>query len=361
MLISWSFQNASVRQRAEKAVQGIQIPRDSLAYLLGSVAVMLEAGMTIGAALDTVAENSPDPRVLQLCRELAADVKSGLSLSKAAGRHPRTFCSYHLVLLRIGEAGLRLPSVLHRLARLERRMLRTLLKVRSSLNPPLLILCGCGSGLALAPPLLLEPHFELMRELEIQIPLVTQALMEFSSWMQTPWPYLFATVMVACSTRALLALLANSAVVGWATRCALRVPHLSHLVRGMVVARFARPLAELLRQGAPLTEALHALSRSTGNPVVREEIETVADGVLRGCTLSAALRSASLFCGLPVDGNHDLTLLDGLADAAEEQMKSGMAGVVAVAEPTILSGMGMVVSTMVLGTMLPLSKALDAL
>jgi type IV pilus assembly protein PilC len=346
----------------------IRVSAKEMTLLLGSFATMLEAGVPLYRALHHLGQNHSDPQAGMLCQALVQDIGNGKPLSKAAARHPKAFSTMQIGLMRVGETAGCLDEVLKRLVGFEEKARANELKIRSALTYPAVLLVVCLLGIALAPPLLLEPHFALIRDLKVEVPWPTAVLMSFSAWMRSPWPYLVLLALGTAIVRYVVPFLRRRDVQLSLTRRALQTPKLRDLVRGVLTTRFARALAMQLEAGVPIQQALHLAGRVTGNPLLEEVSDHLVRAMLNGRSLSQSLRSSQFFSSMFIsvvavgEETGDVSkLVDWLADLGETQVDHALETVAAMIEPFVMAGIGILVGAMVLATLLPLSKALDAI
>lgn len=347
---------------------GPRLSRANMITWLSSLSAMLSAGVPLYRAMDHVANNAETPAAAEMSLDMLQHLHDGQPLSAGAARHPRCFAAMQVGLLKVGEATGRLDFVLKRLADHEERAQSLTRRVRSALTYPLLVFCLCLLGLTLVPPFLLEPHFQLIRDLGVDPPLITKALMAFSHFMLTPWPYLgFAAAALSVWYGVLPALARPATQIAW-TRRVLKIPKLGPFVRGLFCARFARSLSLQLEAGVPILDALFSAGRGSGLPYLAQQGEEVCRAMLRGFTLSKALAKSDLFSPmfLSVVRSGEETgelskLLTWLADLEETQLEGQLDALVAMLEPLVMASVGLLVGGMVVATMLPLSKAMEAL
>lgn len=335
-----------------------------MAVLLRSLSTMVEAGVPLHRALFHLARNSSEGPIAALCTALSNDVQRGIPLSQAASRHPAIFSSIHVGMLQVGETTGRLTYVLNRLAAYDEKRLKMALKVRSALTYPAALLVLCFLGLLLAPPFLLERHFELIRELHLKTPWLTQALMDFSAAMRTPWPYVAFVIAFSLASDLLRRGMESAAF----TESVLAVPHVGPLVKSLLTARFARTLALQLETAVPVTQALELAGSATGNPLMSRLGREAAQNLVDGHSLSHSLKRLEFFsplflsilrCGEETGDVARLT--NWLAELSENELDRALEVLESMLEPLIVLFIGGVVGLMVVATMLPLSQALGAL
>src|SRR5919109_1015232 len=100
-----------VRDRAWKVLQG-SIEADSTRQF----ATMTNSGLSLLRALSILEEQTESKALAAPLREVRIDVEKGSALSQALARHPKAFNRLYIAMVRSGEAGGVLDSVLMRLA-----------------------------------------------------------------------------------------------------------------------------------------------------------------------------------------------------------------------------------------------------
>ena len=94
-------------QEAKAAVYirsgGIKIPRADVIQVSTQLAIMLETGVTLNEALDSIAKQSEKPRVKEVMTDLCEFLQAGNSFSDALSRHPRSFPMLYIALIRASE------------------------------------------------------------------------------------------------------------------------------------------------------------------------------------------------------------------------------------------------------------------
>jgi type IV pilus assembly protein PilC len=93
-----------------------KIKPKSLQVFSRQFATMIEAGLSVVAALVILEEQTDDRYLAVVIHELRADVEGGLLLSQAMERHPKVFERLFVSMVEAGEAAGILDQVLDRMA-----------------------------------------------------------------------------------------------------------------------------------------------------------------------------------------------------------------------------------------------------
>src|SRR5436309_13808450 len=75
--------------------------------------------------------------------QVRADVERGASLSQALGRHPKVFNRLYVAMVRAGETGGVLDSVLLQLASVIEKQVELRRKIKSAMTYPTVVFCLC--------------------------------------------------------------------------------------------------------------------------------------------------------------------------------------------------------------------------
>src|SRR5690349_19191378 len=123
-LRSMGYTPISIQRRGGQKLTGeVKIPGLTDRIKLKDVAVfsrqfatMIDSGLSLLRALSILAEQTENKELARVITEVRIDVEKGSSLSNALAKHPRAFNRLYVAMVRSGEAGGVLDSVLQRLA-----------------------------------------------------------------------------------------------------------------------------------------------------------------------------------------------------------------------------------------------------
>ena len=93
-----------------------KVKAKSLQVFFRQLATMIEAGVSVVAALVTLEEQTNDKYLREVIAEIRSDVEAGMVLSQAFARHPKVFNRLYVSLIEAGESSGTLDEVLDRAA-----------------------------------------------------------------------------------------------------------------------------------------------------------------------------------------------------------------------------------------------------
>ncbi len=343
--------------RLAGAVPG-RLPARQLLAFTQQLATLVEAGVPLDRTLGILAELAESRRLRDIVRDVAQSVRGGSTLADALSRHhPRPFSRLYINTVRAGEKGGVLEVALRRLAEhLEAtRELRDAL-VSAAIYPALLLAVGIGAVVFLMTFVL--PRFAVIfSDLGQALPLPTRVLLAASDALVTYW-------WVA-------ALAALAAVLSWQVvarsdagrlrvdRWLLALPAVGGILRTLEVGRFARTLGTLLQSGVPLLTALAVAREGAGNRVLALALDAVQEGAKRGNGLARPMAETAAFPPLAVhmvrvgeETGRLEEMLGRVASAYETEVRLAVRRVIALLEPAIVLGLGVIVLGIVLSILL---------
>ncbi len=151
---------------------------------------MIDAGVSLVRALDVLGEQTQNPKLKRILREIQVEVESGQTLSKSMQKYPKVFNNMFVGLIRAGEVGGVLEEALQRLSHfLEKDM-----ELRRKVKKPHLLTCRhllwfVAILIVLGLCTFIVPKFvDLFKDLGVkELPLMTQMLVDFSDFLKTKW------------------------------------------------------------------------------------------------------------------------------------------------------------------------------
>jgi len=314
---------------------------------LQQIAVMLRSGITLLAALKTVAEQAERRSMRRIWERVAERIQEGATLGDALADHP---CFPHLVvqLVRVGEQTGNLEPVATRAADAleKRRLLRTSL-LTALTYPAIVMLAAVGVTIFMVVGVI--PKLQVfLKALGRKLPAMTQMLVDVSMAVQThdvQGLIGFAAVIVA-----LVALYLWPPGRLYLDRLLLRLPIVGRLLRLAATVSFARALGALVHSGITLVEGLRTAEGLNRNRYVAECVAGARASVLKGGTLAEPLLGTDAFMPMlsrmvaigETTGTLD-EVLDEVARFHESQLQSAIKQFSAIIEPVIVVVVGAIV------------------
>ncbi|MHC4252713.1 MAG: type II secretion system F family protein, partial [Planctomycetota bacterium] len=220
-------------------------------------ATLMDAGLPIVRSLDILANQQKPGLLKKTIQQVREDVEGGSSLSESMARHPRVFDRLFTNMIKAGEAGGVLDTILTRLADFREKSLALRSQVIKALIYPIAVIIIAGGILAVI-IVVVVPQFEKMfREMDTELPTMTLLLLALAGAFTNYW-YLFPLIPVG--VYAVFKLIGMSPQGRYALdKIKLHIPVFGIITRKSSISRFCRPLRTLIASGVPILEALQII------------------------------------------------------------------------------------------------------
>jgi type IV pilus assembly protein PilC len=338
-----------------------RVSKKQLTQFTRQLATLQNAGLPVVRSL-RVLEEELEPCILKNdLVDVAEDVENGSTFSEALGRHPRTFDRLYVNMVKAGEVGGVMDTILARLAdfmekaqKLKRRVVGAMVYPATVITVAVLIVAGI---LVFVIPRFVPVFDQLVGP--GKLPLMTRALVSVSRGLASYW-YLVPGLPLA----AWLALRAATAFPGGRRAldaAKLRMPLVGAVVRKTTIARFARTLGTLLASGVSILDAFAIVRDATSNSVFARAIGHVLESIRSGDTIAGSLRETRTCGGVVVSmidvgeqtGELDRMLLK-IADNYDDEVDAALEGMVSALEPLMIVVLGVTIGSIVIALFLPI-------
>ena len=321
--------------------------------------VMIDAGLPLVQALDIIGTQNDNAAFRSVLLQVKAKVESGSTFADALGEHPKVFDVLFVQLVRAGEIGGILDTILQRLGAYIEKNDKLKRRVKGAMVYPAIVLT-----VALAVVLVLiafvVPTFEKMfKDMGGSLPAPTQFLIDLSFAFRRYWyvilgiPFVVGVVFKAWISRGKGQELWHAFV--------LKTPMFGPLVRKVAVARFTRTLGTMLSSGVPILDALEIVARSAGNRTVEDAILYVRAKISEGKNIASPLAETGVFPPMVVQmiGVGEATgamdqMLSKIADFYDDEVDVAVGSLTAAIEPLMMVFLGGTVGYFMIAMYLPI-------
>ena len=263
------------------------------------LADLIEAGMTLGAALNSLAnQGDPNSGICVVSADLRDRIMRGEAFSDAVGAHPKTFPGIYGNMVRAGEASGAMVEVLHRLTEHYERNQSMKSKIVSAMTYPAIVL-GMGVVAVIFAMVKIVPQFtDLFASMGRELPLPTRMLMAMSDGLiKYGVVYAVAAVVLIVLFRKWCT---GSGRMKW-DGFKLRMPLVKGLIASGAFASLAYTMQTLLANGVNVLQALRISEETCGNAVIGAELRKARERVTDGTTISGPLAQSGVFPRMMTD------------------------------------------------------------
>jgi type IV pilus assembly protein PilC len=358
-----SERSASGERGARSAFKKVK-PK-ALQVFSRQLATMIEAGVSVVAALGTLEEQTEDKYLREVIAEIRSDVEGGMVLSKAFARHPKVFNRLYVSMLEAGESSGTLDAVLDRAATQIEKENKLKRRVKGAMVYPSVVIAFATLVLIFMLMFIVPVFAEIFDTLGGELPKPTQLVMGASDLMRGYWFIIFPLVGALIFGFRHWKRTENGRKV-W-DRFKLRIPmKIGAVVHKVALARVSRTLATLIAAGVDIIKALEITAATSGNWVVERSLENVRTRVHEGAPISQPLSEDPVFppmVGHMVKTGEETGELDKMlgkvADFYEDEVDAAIQALTSIIEPILMIGVGAMVGVIVISMYLPMFKMLE--
>lgn len=320
----------------------------------------LEMGLPILAALDENAKMLPSKALVKIIGELQVALEGGNTLHEAMGRFPKKFGKLDLAIIGMGEQSGVLPRCLKELADfLEwREDIRSIVK-RATIYPSFVIIV-IGAVIGVWIGYVLPRMAVVLQEMEVALPVITQAVLSVSFFFQTNWPWIIGGIVIFIISLYLFQKTKKGGL--FFHKYLLKMPLMGKVIINIATARLSRNFATMYSAGMTINNIFEIL---IDNVLCNRYLEACLDEtfaeVQRGQSLAAAFETVGGFPPLLLGAirNGELTgtlddSLNRLGAYYDGEVKRTVQTMISAIEPATLLVLGGVFGLIVLSIMLPL-------
>ncbi len=336
-----------------------RVTTEDVAIITRQLSTLLHAGVTLVESLAALVDQTEKERLKRILSDVKQRVNEGSSLADALGQHPKVFGNLYVNMVRAGEASGALDAVLARLADFTEGQAKLKQKLIGTLIYPA-IMCVIGGGILVMLMTVVVPKvtriFETMRA---TLPWTTRLLIFVSATLSSWWWLIIPLVLGGAASAVAWTRSPKGRPVfdAWV----LKLPVAGSLLRMLLVSRFSRTLATLLKAGVPMLTAMDITKNVVTNTVLAGVVEMARDAIREGESIAGPLKRSGQFPPLvhhmvavgERSGQLEEMLLN-VADTYETQVNVRLGALTALLEPLIIVAMGAIIAFVAFSILMPI-------
>ncbi|HVU01780.1 MAG TPA: type II secretion system F family protein [Polyangiaceae bacterium] len=325
-------------------------------------ATMIDAGLPLVQCLEILASQQKNPNFQTILREVKNAVEQGSTFSDALARHPKVFDELFSNLVRAGETGGILDSIMTRLSVYLEKRQKLIRQLRGALSYPMIVFFIAIGVMAVMLTFVIPAFENMFKEFgggKDNLPVLTRFMVALSHSFVSYLP-LVIVVGAGAGTGAVYAYRTPQGTRA-VHQALLKLPVMGVVLQKIAVARFTRTLGTLLQSGVPILDALEICAKTAGNVVIESGIMLVRQRISEGKNMAEPLMEAKVFPDMVVQmiavgeqtGALD-QMLNKIADFYEEETDIAVASLTSMLEPIMMVGIGGMVGVVLVSMYLPI-------
>ncbi len=347
------------KKSSSKPKGGKKVKPEDLVIFTRQFATMVDAGIPILQSLEALSEQTVNPDFKAALNTIREDIQVGSSLSSAFEKQSKIFDKLYVNMIRVGESGGILTTILERVAMYLEKSERLRQKVQGAMIYPSVVVT---MAMLITVGLLVKvvPTFsQIYSSLGQKLPVMTQMLIDFSNLLQHDLIFLLAggAVLVFLFNQYKKTPKGHIQV----DTMLLKLPIFGDLICKVSVSRFCRTFATLSQSGVPILESLDIVGKTCGNRVIEILVDEIKVSVKEGNTIAEPLSKSTIFplmvtrmISIGEKSGQLEKMLSKVAEFYDDQVDTAVEGLTKLIEPLIIGFLGIVVGFIVIALFMPI-------
>jgi len=347
----------SAFQKFKEMFKGVN-PKD-LVIFSRQLATMVSAGVPIVQGLTILCDQIPSPVFKKIITAIRSDIESGIAIADAMKKHPKAFSELYVSMIRAGETGGVLDTILERLSSYLESAEELKGKVKGAMVYPAVI-CGVAMSVTVFLLVAVIPTFKtVFSSFGGNLPFPTQILLMVSDFLQQQFYILAALpVILFITIKKMYGTESGRTAID---RLLIKLPVIGDLLKKVAVSKFTRTLGTLIKSGVPILQALDTVAKTSGNKIVENAIMKARESIREGEKIADPLKESAIFPPMVIQmisvgeetGNLEI-MLNKIADFYDQEVDTAVKAMTSLIEPLIICVMGVVVGAIVICMFLPI-------
>ncbi|NMC51302.1 type II secretion system F family protein [Candidatus Kuenenbacteria bacterium] len=329
-------------------------------FFVQNLRIMVKGGLSLGAALDTVAAQVSNSYFKEILGNVSHEVDSGVSFSQALEKYPKVFNDLFVNMIKSGEMSGNLEGVLERLHIQMKRDHDLIAKVKGAMVYPLVVvvaMVGIGTAMIV---FVVPKLIAIFEEFKAKLPLPTRILIGVSKFITANGVYVVLGLIIFVFI--FIKFYRSERGKNIFHKIFLKIPVFSTIVKKINLARFCRTTSSLLKTDIPIVQSLKITSLIASNVYYKMALVDASQKIAKGLQINKVLSGyPKLFPPTVIQmlkvgeesGAVD-EVLDEVAQFYEEDINQVMESLPSLIEPILILVLGFGVGGMAIAIIMPM-------
>ncbi|MHC4149373.1 MAG: type II secretion system F family protein [Planctomycetota bacterium] len=346
--------------QAKRTQHRKRIKSADLAALCWQLTTMVEGGIPITTALDTISDDIENLQLQEVLKHVLEKMEKGETFSNSIAEFPKVFNNLCCALILAGEAGGNLPESLRRLAEYFDNRDKLAKKVKGAMAYPIFVLGFIILIVVFIMAFIIPRFTSIFDQFGGELPAFTKGFMAVYDMLRYNLIYIIGTVLLVVITSVLLYTKSEKGHYAFC-KIALKLPLFGKVFSQAFIVMFCRTMASLLGAGVSVLEVLDILNTMTSNDIIKGAIISTRERVVGGSNISMSLAASGFFPNMVVKmiqvGEESGSLskvLERTSNYYERKVDAIIDTLMSLLEPIMIVTVGGVVLIVVLALYLPI-------
>jgi len=324
------------------------------------LAILIKSGVPLFTSLQMLKNQNKSKVMRKIISQVISDLENGQYLATALKKFRKIFGDLTINIIAVGEISGSLSDNLDHLVLTLKKQQDLKRKVISASVYPIFIIVATLGIMIMLTVFFFPKVVPVLKSVNYQLPWTTRLLIFTSDLMRAHG--ILISILVIAFLVAVYFLLRVKKIRRWYDNMLFLIPLIKKLVQTFNVTNISRTLGLLQNSGVGIVRAFQITSTTTKNIIYKEELNKIADELLKGEKISKLMKqSQKLFPSMMFQmvevGENTGKLSESffyISDIYEEEMDDITQNLSTVLEPLLLVFMGVLVGFIAISIITPI-------
>ncbi len=255
------------------------------------LSILQDAGLPILRSLKILENNQKPGKLKNALMDVCDEIETGSTLSESMSKCPKVFNRLYVNMVKAGEAGGALETILQRLSDFLESAESLKRKVKGAMIYPVVVVLVAIGILCFIMWKIVPTFKKMFEEFNLELPKPTQLLIAMSDYVVRYW-FLLILMPVGYWLTGKLICKFKQGRMGY-DMFILKVPVFGNIFEKNILARTTRTLGTLVSSGVPILEALNITKETAGNALFERIFTKVIESIREGDVISKPMAKYS--------------------------------------------------------------------
>jgi len=350
-----------------KAQQGSsrhRVKSAELAALCWQLTTMVEGGIAIPAALETISGDIENLQLRKVLKQILERMLKGETFSSSIAGYPKIFNRLAFAMILAGETSGNLAEVLRRLAEYFDNRDKLAKKVKGAMAYPIFAIVFIILIVIFIMGFIIPRFRTIFAQLGNKLPAFTRGFMGFYDILHDYLFYIIGSIVALVVSVILISKTKKGHLLF--SKLALRAPLFGNVIQQAFVAMFCKTMATLIGAGVSVLDVFDILAGMSGNDIIRSAVIRTKEHIVGGLNISLSMASVGFFPNMVIKmiqvGEESGSLANVLERTSihyERKIDSSITMMTSLLEPIMIVAVGAIVLVVVLALYLPIFSMSD--
>jgi type IV pilus assembly protein PilC len=355
----------TIQERGPKKARWRRIKSADLSTFCWQFSTMIEGGIAITTALDTIADDMENLYFRDVLRKISQSINRGESFLGGVSQFPNIFNRLSLAIILAGESSGNLAGAIKRLAIYYEERDKLAKKVKGATAYPIFVVSFIGVILIVIMTFIIPRFRTMFANFGSKLPAFTLAFMKVYDMICNNLIFLIGIAFFAGMG---IYLFYTKTRQGhrFFSAVSLKLPLFGKIFSQSFISMYCRTMSTLLSGGVSMLEIFDILSEMTRNDIIKESIIKTKGHIVEGQGIAASMSRTPFFPNMVVkmtqvgeESGSMPIVLEKTADYYERKVESTIQTMTALIEPIMIVTIGAIVLVVVLALYLPIFSISD--